>query len=67
VGYSIRIHETLNPDRVQSAAGLSEDSGFCIACGAAVEGLAQDVQQYRCPFCHQLAVYSAVKVWAMLT
>jgi hypothetical protein len=30
VGYRLRFHETLNPDRVQSAAELGEDSGFCI-------------------------------------
>jgi hypothetical protein len=59
---TFNLHATLNPDRIQSTAELGENSGFYIACGAAVAGIAREVQQHRCPFCRQPAVYSAVKV-----
>lgn len=57
------VHQTVTPERVQEAvqryAASSDNPGFCLACGADVEGVEPDATRYTCEACEAPAVYGA--------
>jgi predicted RNA-binding Zn-ribbon protein involved in translation (DUF1610 family) len=59
----MKMHPSLTPTRILQAAMDSQigldDPGFCIACGAEVEGVEPDARRYKCEACGEKAVYGA--------
>ena len=62
----MKIHHTLTPSVIESAvqrAAISLDNpGFCIACGAGVDGVEPDACEYECECCGEPGVYGAAEL-----
>jgi predicted RNA-binding Zn-ribbon protein involved in translation (DUF1610 family) len=64
-----KVHDSLTPERVLEAAeectfGLA-NTGFCLACGAEVEGVEPDAHGYTCEDCGETEVYGAPEIILM--
>ena len=59
----MKLHQDLTLDRITDAVERRfhslDDPGFCIACGAEVDGVEPDAERYRCEVCGNMAVYGA--------
>ena len=59
----MKVHMDVTADRVIEAVERSQTSldnpGFCIACGAAAEGVEPDARKYQCEACDEQGVYGA--------
>lgn len=42
-----------------------DNPGFCLACGAEVEGVEPDAREYECEVCGEDAVYGAEEILIM--
>lgn len=59
----MKIHQNITLDRVTDAAERSHTSldnpGFCVICGAEVDGVEPDARRYVCEICGEPGVYGA--------
>ena len=59
----MKMHKSITPDRILEAVERSQTSldnpGFCVACGAEVDGVEPDARKYECEVCGERAVYGA--------
>lgn len=59
----MKIHHSVTPERVVEAVERRNSSldnpGFCVACGADVEGVDPDTRRAECESCGAHAVYGA--------
>ena len=59
----MQLHPTLTATRIEDAARRSmfgaDNPGFCIECGAEVDGVEPDARGYDCEACGAAAVYGA--------
>ena len=46
-------------DQIVEAVESGEYMGFCVECGAEVDGVEPDARHYQCPECGKRAVYGA--------
>lgn len=57
------VHESVTLDRVLEAVERRDASldnpGFCLRCGADVDGVEPDARQYACEDCGERCVYGA--------
>ena len=58
----MKIHTSINVDRVMDAAESGENAGFCISCGADADGCEPDAREYACVECGRQAVYGAEEI-----
>lgn len=42
-----------------------DDPGFCVSCGAEVDGVEPDAREYKCESCGEHAVYGAEELLLM--
>jgi predicted RNA-binding Zn-ribbon protein involved in translation (DUF1610 family) len=65
----LTMHSSITIDRIMEACERRSTSldnpGFCIACGAEVEGVEPDACQYECEACGEHAVYGAEELLIM--
>jgi predicted RNA-binding Zn-ribbon protein involved in translation (DUF1610 family) len=63
-------HASITIDRVSQAChrrNLSLDNpGFCLECGAEVEGVEPDASEYQCEECGEPRVFGAEEILLML-
>ena len=52
------VHPDVTYDRLKDAMH-DGDAGFCIACGARVDGIEPDAAEYTCEECGEPKVYGA--------
>lgn len=66
----MKLHPSLTPERIFEACERrirSLDSpGFCIACGADIEGVEPDACEYECEACGERAVYGCEELALMV-
>ncbi len=66
----MKVHKTVTAKRVAAAANRAlrslDDPGFCVACGAEVEGVEPDAREYECECCGKKAVYGAEELLMMV-
>lgn len=59
----MRLHKSVTLERVTNAVERRrqsmDDPGFCICCGAEVEGVEPDACKYECEVCGKPCVYGA--------
>lgn len=59
----MKMHESITAERVMDAVERHmttlDDPGFCISCGADVDGIEPDARRYPCEVCGNHAVYGA--------
>jgi hypothetical protein len=59
----VEVHPSITTDRIIAAVEASrrslDDPGFCICCGAEVQGVEPDAHQYECESCGKSGVYGA--------
>lgn len=64
------VHRKITPERVAQAVERSvtttDNPGFCINCGAEVEGVEPDAKRYKCQACEQPGVYGAELLLALI-
>lgn len=57
----MKIHPSITHERVLRAVQRRhttlDDPGFCLACGAEVDGVEPDARRYECEVCGEHAVY----------
>ena len=62
----MKIHKSVKLARVMAACERREVSldnpGFCLACGAEVDGCEPDARDYECDECGETKVYGAMEV-----
>ena len=61
-----KIPETLTLDKILEALEADAYLGFCLACGAAHEGVEPDARRYECDECGMRRVYGAEEVLLMM-
>jgi len=47
---------------VSDACADQDDTGFCLVCGATVDGIEPDATNYRCPHCTAEHVFGAEEI-----
>jgi len=52
-------------EAVESEMFGTENPGFCLACGEAVEGVEPDARGYTCEVCGRPCVYGAAEILMM--
>lgn len=66
----MKVHPDVTLERVIAAAerGMTtlDDPGFCVACGAEVEGVEPDAERYTCEACGAPAVFGAQELAIIL-
>jgi hypothetical protein len=66
---SMRIHHSVTPGRVMEAVERHhttlDNPGFCVQCGAEVEGVEPDARNLECEACGQTGVYGAEELLIM--
>jgi len=59
----MKIHPDITADRIMEACERRmhslDNPGFCVACGAEVEGVEPDARKYPCEVCGEKKVYGA--------
>lgn len=59
----MKIHQDVTLDRITEAVERSHTSldnpGFCVLCGAEVDGVEPDARRYECELCGERGVYGA--------
>ena len=59
----MRVHQDVTLDHVTEAVERAHSSldnpGFCIRCGAEVDGVEPDARRYECESCGEPGVYGA--------
>ena len=59
----VEAHPAITADRIIAAVEAStrslDDPGFCICCGAEVQGVEPDARKYECESCGESGVYGA--------
>lgn len=68
---ALNLHPDIMPALVKMACERRRQSldnpGFCIACGAEVEGVEPDAREYECECCGEMAVYGAKELlWEVI-
>lgn len=58
---TLKLHPDLTPAVIKMACERRrqslDDPGFCIECGAEVDGVEPDAREYECECCGEMAVY----------
>ena len=49
----------IDQDRLMDAIEADDNLGFCIECGAEVQGVEPDARSYKCEECGEYGVYGA--------
>ena len=66
----MKIHPTITATRLTDAVQRSHETldnpGFCIKCGAEVEGVEPDARRYECESCGEAGVYGAEELLMMV-
>jgi hypothetical protein len=66
----VKPHVSINVDRVSEAVKRYNSSldnpGFCLECGAEVEGVEPDACEYECEVCGEPRVFGASEILMML-
>lgn len=55
----MKIHESITQERLVAALEEDHGIGFCIACGAEVDGIEPDTREGVCDICEQPKVFGA--------
>jgi hypothetical protein len=61
-----KISSKVNLDQVMAAVEADDNLGFCLACGAEVDGLEPDARGYTCEGCGEPKVYGAQELLMMI-
>lgn len=56
---TLKMNESITPDRIIDALEYGEYVGFCTACGFEQDGCEPDAERCRCDWCDERAVYGA--------
>jgi anaerobic ribonucleoside-triphosphate reductase len=62
----MKLHKSLTTARVMKAAKSNmfgtTNIGFCVYCGAEVDGVEPDAERYECDSCERRGVYGAEQI-----